>query len=286
MTRDAAQEMLSPRAVMTEAMPRQNDVRIAIVSSSHLIRESLHALLQREPHLVITSSIAFFDWSKLASAPMPDIVLIQRDSESCGPLYEVMENLPEAKLILIEAVPSELDLVGCIQSGVAAFTLKEANANHLMSTIHAVAAGRRVMPQAVIDRLCAQLVEIGKNKNRYLWASVANLTPMERQVVRLVLDGLSNKEIGTKLSRSSNTVKYHIRNVMKKVKIKSRVDLVNYVWRSNQLPSGTPLECPRPHLPDDPYGKLQLAHGTADTKRSPDRNDINVAADLILGNRM
>jgi len=206
---------------------------VAIIAHSRLVRESLHALLTPRKGLSMVWSAATSDWGRLV-AMRPDVVLVQHDHSNSGAIRELAACIPNIKLIVIDAVPAELDVVGCLQYGVVGFALKDASSDDVMNAIHAVAEGGRVMPETVTERLCVQLSQIGKKDNRELWMGIAELTLRERQVVQFVLDGLSNKEIAAQMNISTCTVKTHMHNILEKLKITSRIDLINHCLRRDR----------------------------------------------------
>lgn len=217
-------------------MSDNNEIKVAIVSQSTLLRHSLQGILKRGSGLTVVASATASNCDTLF-AVSPDVALVQHDQSNCGPIRELGAAIPGMKVILIEAVAAELDVVGCLKCGVAGFTLKDAFVEDVVNAIHTVAAGGRVMPQCVTDRLCSQLSEIGKRNNGELSMGMAELTLRERQVAEFVLDGLSNKEIAAQMNISTYTVKSHVHNILDKLSISSRIDLVNYFCRRERYVS-------------------------------------------------
>lgn len=219
-------------------MSHSESIKVAIVAHSCLLRQSLSGLLKGNKGVSVTSSVTASDCIRVP-ALSPDVVLLQHDHANTAPIRELTSDSTGMKLIVIEAVPAELDVVGCLKCGVAGFTLKDTSVEDLVTTIHAVAVGARVMPQPVTDRLCTQLSQIGKKSNRDLWMDMDDLTLRERQVVQFMLDGLSNKEIASQMNISTFTVKSHVHNILNKLNISSRIHLLNY-WSRREYPNVVP----------------------------------------------
>jgi DNA-binding NarL/FixJ family response regulator len=228
---EAAAQLSIHNSLHSDRVPRNNGVTVAIVCTSRLLGESLRRFLHNKEGLSVAAVAT--DCDRLLAIG-PDVILVQHDHASSTSIRNVAVALPAAKLVVIDAVPAELDVVGCLKYAVAGFTLRDTVVEELVAVIHAVAEGDRVLPQTVTDRLCIQLSEIGKKSNRDLWMSIDELTLRERQVVQFISDGLSNKEIAAQMNISMCTVKSHVHSILEKLHVSSRIDVINYLSRRHR----------------------------------------------------
>lgn len=120
-----------------------------------------------------------------------------------------------------------MELIG---AGVAGFVLKDATVDEVAATIRSVAAGNDVLPARMTGALFSEIArEVVSGGGTMEDHDGANMTPREREVIGLVAEGLSNKAIGKRLHISPHTVKSHLRNIMEKLALHSRLQIAAYV---------------------------------------------------------
>jgi DNA-binding NarL/FixJ family response regulator len=121
-----------------------------------------------------------------------------------------------------------------VKAGVSGFILKDATTDDFLKTIRAVISGDKVLPQHLTESLFSQIVEFALNHSKpsKLLESV-RMTKREKQVIELVAEGLTNKEIAQKLHLSTYTVKSHIHNILEKLALHTRVQIAKYVHFSD-----------------------------------------------------
>jgi DNA-binding NarL/FixJ family response regulator len=121
-------------------------------------------------------------------------------------------------------IPVKSEILGLVKEGVSGFVLKDASISDFVASIRAVAAGQRAFPTSLTDSLLSQIAENAAQKG---WVDIADvkMTTREREIVDLIADGLSNKEIATKLSIATDTVKSHVHNILEKLSLRSRVEV-------------------------------------------------------------
>ena len=143
---------------------------------------------------------------------------------------------PAIRIIVMDLIPMQEDVVAFVQSGVSGFIMKDATIEDFLKTIRLVARGGRVLPPMLTGSLFSQIVEqaaAGPGRSR-LKLSV-RMTKRERQVISLVADGMSNKEIAQDLHLAPSTVKSHIHNILEKLALRSRVQIAKYAHTSEDF---------------------------------------------------
>ena len=157
----------------------------------------------------------------------PDVVLLDLglgDQGSLQAVRGIRAAYPDAGLIVMDLIPLESEILGLVKLGVSGFVVKDASINDFVATIRGVAAGQKVFPTALTDSLLSQIVE-GASRRGIVQMSDVKMTTREREIVELIADGLSNKEIGKSLSIATDTVKSHVHNILEKLSLRSRVEV-------------------------------------------------------------
>jgi DNA-binding NarL/FixJ family response regulator len=133
----------------------------------------------------------------------------------------------------MDLIPLQADVLEFVQAGVSGFLLKDATVNDFQKTIRAVAKGSQVLPPNLTGSLFSQIVEsaISGLKPSALLDSV-RMTKREKQVIELISEGHTNKEIAQKLHLSTYTVKSHIHNILEKLALNTRVQIAKYAHES------------------------------------------------------
>ena len=114
----------------------------------------------------------------------------------------------------MDLLPVHEDIVDFVNAGVSGFILKDATFEDLVSTIKSVAQGKHVLPPQMTSSLFSQIAKDAVVRGRAAAMEAVRMTSREREVIDLIGEGLSNKEIATRLTIATHTVKSHVRNVM------------------------------------------------------------------------
>ena len=194
--------------------------------------KSLAAMLDRLPDVhVVAAGVAdseFMDEAK------PDVVLLDvglRDEDSLGVAAALCKDAPSAKVIVMDLIPVNEDIVQFVNAGVSGFVLKDATFDEFVATIRTVAAGGKVLPARMTESLFSQILTAADSRGHEQVLEDVRMTRREREVIELIGEGLSNKEIAQRLNIASHTVKSHVRNVMEKLALHTRLQIAAYVRR-------------------------------------------------------
>jgi DNA-binding NarL/FixJ family response regulator len=211
-------------------------ITVAIVDDNRLVREALAAMLDRLPDVhVVAAGVAdpaFMDEAK------PDVLLLDvglADEDSLGVAAAIAKHAPAAKIIVMDLIPMNEDIVQFVNAGVSGFVLKDATFDEFVATIRTVAAGGKVLPPRLTESLFSQIVAAADSRSHEQVLEDVRMTRREREVIELIGEGLSNKEIAQRLNIAAHTVKSHVRNVMEKLALHTRLQIAAYVRRD-----GTP----------------------------------------------
>jgi len=213
-------------------MPFSAPIRVAIIDDNRLVREGLTAMLNRVDDVrVVASPVA--NRTFLAEAK-PDVLLLDvglREQESLHVAATLKKETPDAKIIVMDLIPVHEEIAEFVNAGVSGFVLKDATFDEFVGTIRSVAAGEKVLPASMTESLFSQIAKgIVAHQSKRAMEEV-RMTPREREVVELIGDGLSNKEIAHRLEIATHTVKSHVRNVMEKLSLHTRLQIAAYSHR-------------------------------------------------------
>ena len=149
------------------------------------------------------------------------------DSLTAGYGLQPGQGFPEqlGKLLSSRGVKAEI-----VNAGVSGFVLKDASFEEFVATIRSVAAGEKVLPPRMTETLFAQIAKDAVHRGDEVIDDV-RLTRREREVIDLIGEGLSNKEIAQRLNIATHTVKSHVRNVMEKLTLHTRLQISAYYHR-------------------------------------------------------
>ncbi|HZI41363.1 MAG TPA: response regulator transcription factor [Gemmatimonadaceae bacterium] len=207
-------------------------ITVAIIDDNRLVREALAAMLDvlTDVH-VVTSATA--DTAFLTETT-PDVLLLDvglRDQESLNVATALRQNSPHVKIIIMDIIPVHEEIMEFVNAGVSGFLLKDASFEEFVSTIRSVAAGQKVLPPRMTQSLFSQIVNAARSGEVEPTLEDVRMTPRESEVIALIGEGLSNKEIAQRLEIATHTVKSHVRNVMEKLALHTRLQIAAYSRR-------------------------------------------------------
>ncbi len=201
-------------------------VRVALIEDNRLVRQGLTALLESLDDITVVAGRSSGD-SWPAGMPSPHVVLIDmglRQGNSVRIAARAMADHPGARVVVMDLLPAAEDLVDFVHAGVSGFIRKDATLEELANTIRAVARGEKALPRSMATTLFSQIAR-GRGEAH----ADVRMTPREHEVVNLIAEGLSNKEIAARLHIATHTVKSHVRNVMDKLALHTRLQIAAYV---------------------------------------------------------
>ena len=214
-------------------------ISVVIVDDHALFRRGLELVLSEEPDIKVVGEAADgIEAVHRAEEMTPDVVLMDvRMPRSTGieAARRIRERLPDTKVIMLTVSESEEDLYAAVKAGASGYLLKEISIEELGDAVRAVSRGHSLISPSMASKLLSEfnaLVQQAEERHRTLLPS---LTPRELDVLKLVAKGLSNREISEELYISENTVKNHVRNILEKLHLHSRMEAVVYAMREKLL---------------------------------------------------
>ena len=209
-------------------------ISVALIEDNRLVREGLTALLNQVADFTVVAAEASAGSAMLAKAKS-DVILLDVglwDDDSLRVAEMVLKEHPEAKVIIMDLLPMHEYIVEYVNAGVSGFILKDASADDLIETIRSVASGAHVLPPEMTSTLFSQIAKEALVKGRAVAMESVRMTSREREVIALIGEGLSNKEIAARLNIATHTVKSHVRNVMEKLALHTRLQIAAFAHRT------------------------------------------------------
>jgi DNA-binding NarL/FixJ family response regulator len=214
-------------------------IRVLVVDDHVLFRRGLDMVLGQEPDIALVGEAGDGAEAVAKAADLlPDIVLLdvrmprRSGIEACAAIKEVV---PTTRIIMLTISDDEADLYDAVKAGASGYLLKEISIDEVSAAIRAVAGGQSLISPAMASKLLSEFASMIKKSDDSRQIPAPRLTDRELDVLKLVARGMNNREIGAKLFISENTVKNHIRNILEKLQLHSRMEAVMYAVREKIL---------------------------------------------------
>jgi DNA-binding NarL/FixJ family response regulator len=207
-------------------------IALVLIDDNRLLREGIVEMVRTQPGFrVLAASADAAEALEGVREAKPDIVLVDfglEDHDSLSLTATVHAEVPEARVIVMGLQPVQEDVAQYVRAGASGFIMKDASFEEFFATIRAVADGVQVLPTQLTSSLFAQIVTNAGAKDKARVMEGVRLTNRERQVIDLLGEGLSNKEIAGRLHIAVHTVKSHVHNVLEKLSLHSRLEVAAF----------------------------------------------------------
>ena len=209
-------------------------IKIVLIEDNRLLRDGIASLLKKQSDMQVVAVVANGEnILDLINKLKPNIILLDfglKNLISLKVVELIKKNSQKTKIIIMDLAPLQADVFEFIRAGVSGFILKDANINELFKTIRLVYQGAQVLPPNLTGSLFSQVIEHAVNDFKPAkFAESIRLTKRERQVIELISDGNTNKDIAQILHLSTYTVKSHVHNILEKLALHTRLQIAKYV---------------------------------------------------------
>jgi len=217
-------------------------IRVLIADDHALFRRGLEMVLQGEPGLDLVGQASDGQEAvQIASEVVPDVVLMDiRMPKITGieAARQMKEVAPSAKIVMLTISDEEEDLFEAIRAGASGYLLKDIPLDELADSVRAVYGGQSLINPSMAGKLLTEFATLARRDAEdepAKHAPAPKLTDREMEVLRLVARGLNNRDIAKELFISENTVKNHVRNILEKLQIHSRMEAVMIAVREKLI---------------------------------------------------
>ncbi|RYC11357.1 response regulator transcription factor [Nocardioides zhouii] len=208
-----------------------------VVDDQELFRRGLIMLLSGDTDIeVVGEASDGITATELAVKTAPDVILLdvrmprRTGVEACRGIKEAV---PSAKIIMLTVSDEEADLYESVKNGASGYLLKDSSIEEVAQAIRVVNEGQSLISPSMAVKLIDEFKQMSKPEREQ--GPALRLTERELEVLRLVAKGLNNREVAKELFISENTVKNHVRNILEKLQLHSRMEAVMYAMREKLL---------------------------------------------------
>jgi two-component system NarL family response regulator len=214
-------------------------IRVVIADDHALFRRGLEMVLEVEDDIeVVAQANNGKEAVEAAEKHMPDLVLMDVRMPSHSGIdatKTIKAHAPHIKILMLTISDEEGDLYEAIKAGASGYLLKEISIEEVADAIRKVHAGQSLISPSMASKLLTEFASMARKDDEKQQMPAPRLTDREMEVLTLVAQGLNNRDIAKNLFISENTVKNHVRNILEKLHLHSRMEAVVYAVREKLL---------------------------------------------------
>lgn len=216
-------------------------MKILLVDDHSLFLEGLHNLLQAHGYAVVGAAHDGLEALELARRLHPELILMDIRMPRCDGLCAtrlIQAEMPEIKIVMLTTSAEDADLFEAIKSGASGYLLKNLEPNELFNYLVGLRRGEAPLSRELSARLLAEFAHQATALSEREAVSLGDapsapeLTPRQQEILEMVAGGLSYKEVGAALHLSENTIKYHMGEILQRLHMKNREQVVAYALRT------------------------------------------------------
>lgn len=214
-------------------------IRVLLVEDNRLLREGATAILNKQPD-ISAISVGGTNGDALTKSRTfkPHVVLLDiglRNANSVRIVKSLRKESPKTEVIVMDLIPTHTEVAAYVKEGVSGFILKDATLEDFLHTIRKVAKGVKVLPTPLAGSLFSHIVEQAlQNGSPAKIVQAVRMTKREQEVIDLIAQGKSNKQIAETLFIAVHTVKSHVHNVLEKLALHTRLELAHFALKSDK----------------------------------------------------
>lgn len=212
---------------------RMKKIRLIIIEDNKLLCEGIRVMVKEQKDILVVAALG--DRIKVHGkirdlkphVLLLDIGLVNQNSLEL--VISVKKKFPKLKMIVMDLLPIQSDIIQFIEEGVSGFILKDATTEDFMNTIRSVAKGEKIFPSQLHGSLFSDIVDkaVDELMESKLIESI-RMTENEKKIIKFISKGLIDKEIAKKLNLTVSKVKGHIDNILEKMSLNTRVQIAVY----------------------------------------------------------
>jgi two-component system, NarL family, nitrate/nitrite response regulator NarL len=206
-------------------------IRVLVVAGVRFYRDGIAAALSADLRFDVVGGAAEVPEAAAVFASVaPDVILLDLAGAD-GPAHvrRLLARAPSALIVALGVTEAEDDVLPLAEAGVAGYVTRDGSVDDLLATVESVAAGETICSPRITATLLRRVALLARDRRAEEPNPERDLTSRERQIVALIDEGLSNKEIATRLRIELATVKNHVHNILEKLGVGRRADVVGYI---------------------------------------------------------
>jgi len=219
--------------------PAGETIRVVVADDHALFRRGLEMVLEAEADIQVVAEANNGKQAVDAAVEhMPDLVLMDVRMPAHSGIDAtklIKDHAPHIKILMLTISDEEADLYEAIKAGASGYLLKEISIEEVADAIRRVHAGQSLISPSMASKLLTEFAAMARKDDEKQQMPAPRLTDREMEVLTLVAQGLNNRDIAKNLFISENTVKNHVRNILEKLHLHSRMEAVVYAVREKLL---------------------------------------------------
>ncbi|MCW5313503.1 response regulator [Nostoc sp. KVJ3] len=213
-------------------------IKVLLVDDQGLIRQGLRALLELEPDLEIVAEGENGEQAiNLVAEFQPDVVLLDIRMpimDGVAATLEIQKRFAKTKILVLTTFDDDEYVSAALKNGAMGYLLKDTPSEELAVAIRAVYKGYTQLGPGIVKKLLTQFSHGTQTQSPPVPSTLTELTPREKEVLRLIATGASNREIAQRLYISEGTVKNHVTNILNRLNLRDRTQAA--IWANTYLP--------------------------------------------------
>lgn len=210
-------------------------ILVVLIEDNRLLRDGLTALLDAQPDFKVVGAAAGATAGlRQVHETKPHVVLVDAtlgNGDSRLVVESVRKTAPDARVIVMDLLPAQDEVIEFIRAGANGFLVKDATVQEFVRTIRSVAEGVDVIPPALTGTLLSHIADHAVLGDTPVLMDGVRMTPREREIIDLVTEGLGNKEVARRLNLATHTVKNDVRRILEKLALHSRLQLAAFALK-------------------------------------------------------
>lgn len=209
-------------------------MKVLLADDHALFRAGIASLLQAAGHEVVGEAGDGIEALERSRELRPDLVLMDISMPRCGGLEAtrlIKAEMPEVKIVIVTVSQDDADLFEAVKSGAEGYLLKDMSNEDFERTLDGIAEGEAPLSQGLAGKILEEFARVSRGEGAPEGDRDA-LTDREREVLQLVTEGKTNREIAAALFIAESTVNFHMKNILSKLHLRNRAEAVAYALRS------------------------------------------------------
>jgi len=211
-------------------------MKILLVDDHALFSESLQTLLTMHGYEVVGMASDGLQALEEARSLHPDLILMDIEMPGCDGVTAtrlIKAEMPDTKIVMLTVAQQDEVLFESLKSGASGYLLKSSRASQLLSHLGQLAAGQAALSPGLADKILEEFARMGRQleSNSEQVEGTAHLTARQREILTLIVQGMTYEEMGKTLCLSERTIRYHMQEIIQRLQLENRSQVIAYAAR-------------------------------------------------------